>query len=187
MDLVTRVKNILTSPKTEWPVIAGESTGTGALYGGYVVPLAAIPPIATIIGNLLFSGAMTFGQSVTIGIVQFVMALVGVYVLGLIASKIAPSFGGKDDLTQGLKLVAYAYTAAWVVGVFNVIPALALLSLVGGLYSLYLLYAGAPVMMSVPEGRSVGYTAVVILVAIGLYIVIGIVVGAVIAAVSLTR
>jgi len=187
MDLVTRVKNILTSPKTEWPVIAGESTGTGALYGGYVAPLAAIPPIATIVGNLLFSGAMTFGQSVTIGIVQFVMALVGVYVLGLIASKIEPSFGGKDDLTQGLKLVAYAYTAAWVAGVFGVIPALALLSLIGGLYSLYLLYSGAPVMMSVQPERSLGYTVVVILVAIGLYIVIGIVVGAVIAAVSLTR
>ena len=187
MDLVTRVKNILTSPKTEWSAIAGESTDTGALYGGYVAPLAAIPPVATIIGNLLFSGAMTFGQSVTFGIVQFVMALVGVYVLGLIASKIAPSFGGKDDLAQGLKLVAYAYTAAWVAGVFGLIPALALLSLLGGLYSLYLLYAGAPVMMSVPEGRSVGYTAVVILVAIGLYIVIGIVVGAVIAAVSVTR
>jgi hypothetical protein len=187
MDLVTRVKNILISPKTEWPVIAGESTGTGALYGGYVAPLAAIPPVATIIGNLLFGRAMTFGQSVMIGIVGFVIALVGVYVLGLIASKIAPSFGGKDDLTQGLKLVAYAYTAAWVAGVFSVIPALALLSLIGGLYSLYLLYAGAPVVMSVPQGRSVGYTVVVILVAIGLYIVIGIVVGAVIAAVSLTH
>jgi len=185
MDLVTRAKNILTSPKTEWPVIAGEGTGTGALYAGYVAPLAAIPPIAAIVGNLLFGEDMTFGQSVTIGIVRFVIALVGVYVLGLIASKIAPSFGGKDDLAQGLKLVAHAYTAAWVAGVFGVIPALALLSLIGGLYSLYLLYAGAPVMMSLPEDRSVGYTAVVILVAIGLYIVIGIVVGVVVDGISL--
>jgi hypothetical protein len=115
------------------------------------------------------------------------MAFVAVYVLGLIASKIAPSFGGKDDLAQGLKLVAYAYTAAWVAGIFSLIPALALLSLIGGIYSLYLLYTGSSVMMGVPQERSVGYTAVVILVAIGVYIVIGIIVGAVIAAVSLTR
>jgi Yip1-like protein len=188
MDLVTRAKNILTSPKTEWPVIAGESAGTAALFGGYVAPLAAIPPIAAIIGNLLSGEDMTFGQSVTIGIVRFVIALVGVYVLGLIASKIAPSFGGKDDLARGLKLVAHAYTAVWVAGIIGVIPALAPLSIIiGGLYGLYLLYAGASVMMSLPDGRSLSYTAVVILVAIGLYIVIATVVGAMIAAASLTR
>ncbi len=187
MGLVTRAKNILTRPNTEWPVIAGERTGPAALFGGYVAPLAAIPPVATIIGNQLFSGAMTFGQSIAIGIIGFVIALVGVYVLGLIASKIAPSFGGEDDLTQGLKLVGYAYTAAWIAGVVNLVPALAMLSIIGGLYSLYLLYAGASVMMSIPRERSAGYTVVVILVAIGLYIVIGIVVGVVIAGVSLVR
>jgi hypothetical protein len=177
MDLITRAKNILASPKTEWPVIAGESTGTAALYAGYVVPLAAIPPLAAIIGNVLFNGAISFGESVAVGIVTFVMALVGVYILGLIASKIAPSFGGKDDL------VAYAYTASWVAGIFGLVPALALLTVLGALYSLYLLYAGAPVMMSVPEGRAAGYTAVVILVAIGVYIVISILVGSVVAAI----
>ncbi|HKX10711.1 MAG TPA: Yip1 family protein [Stellaceae bacterium] len=187
MDLVSRAKNILTTPKTEWPVIAGEGTSPGALFSGYVAPLAAIPPVATIIGNLLFSGAMTFGQSVAVGIINFVIALVGVWVLGLIASKIAPSFGGKDDLTQGLKLVGYAYTAAWVAGIVNLVPALAVLAIIGGIYSLYLLYAGGSVMMSVPRDRSGSYTVVVILVAIGLYIVIGIVVGVVIAAVSLVH
>jgi len=187
MDLVTRAKNILTSPKSEWPVIAGESTDTGALYAGYVAPLAAIPPVAAILGNLLFNGALSFGQSVIVGIVSFVVGLIGVYVLGLIASKIAPPFGGKDDFAQGLKLVAYAYTAAWVAGVFSLIPILALLSLIGAIYSLYLLYAGAPVMMNVPEGRSAGYTAVVILIAIGVYIVIGFIVGVIVGAISLTH
>src|SRR5579859_8022446 len=168
MGLVTRAKNILIGPKTEWPVIAGESTSPAALFGGYVAPLAAIPPIATIIGNQLFTGAMTFGQSIAIGIVGFVIALVGVYVLGLIASKIAPSFGGRDDLSQGLKLVGYAYTAAWVAGIVNLVPALGMLAIIGSLYSLYLLYAGGAVMMGIPRERSAGYTVVVILVAIGL-------------------
>jgi hypothetical protein len=187
LDLFARAKSILTTPQTEWPVIAGESTGTAALYSGYVAPLAAISPLATIVGNLLFAGGLSFAASIAIGVLSFVMAFVAVYILGLIASKIAPSFGGKDDLAQGLKLVAYAYTAAWVAGIFSLIPALALLSLIGGIYSLYLLYTGSSVMMGVPQERSVGYTAVVILVAIGVYIVIGIIVGAVIAAVSLTR
>lgn len=187
MDLVARAKGILTAPKAEWPVIAGESTGTAELYAGYVAPLAAITPVASILGNLLFNGGLSFSASVAIGVVAFAMALVSVYVLGLIASKIAPSFGGKDDLAQGLKLVAYAYTASWVAGIFSLVPALALISMIGGLYSLYILYTGASAMMGVPRERSVAYTAVVILVAIGLYIVIATILGAVIAAGSLAR
>src|SRR5262245_4184539 len=94
MALVERVKKLLPTPNTEWPVIAGESTSPGTLFSGYVAPLAAIAPVAIIIGNLLFSGGMTFGESIAVGIIRFVIALVGVWVLGLIASKIAPSFGG---------------------------------------------------------------------------------------------
>jgi hypothetical protein len=187
MDLVARAKSILTTPKTEWPVIAGESTGTAELYSGYVVPLAAIAPVAAVVGNLLFSGYLSFGASVVIAIVSLVLALVSVYVLALIASKIAPAFGGKDDFGQSLKLVAYAYTAAWVTGVIALIPALAWLRSVGGIYSLYLFYVGAPVTMEVPVQRSVGYTAVVILVAIGVYIVIGILIGVIIGIGSIAR
>jgi len=41
-DIVTRVKAILTTPKTEWPVIAAETTTIADLYKSYVVILAAI-------------------------------------------------------------------------------------------------------------------------------------------------
>src|SRR5215470_13716690 len=149
MDLVARARNMLTAPKAEWPVIAGESTGTAHLYSGYIAPLAAIAPVAAIIGNLLFGGRLSFTSSIVVGIIGFVVALAGVYLIARIASKIAPSFGGRDDLSQGLKLVAYAYTAAWVAGIFSLIPALAPLSLIGGIYSLYLLYTGVPTMMAV--------------------------------------
>jgi len=187
MDLVARARNMLTAPKAEWPVIAGESTGTAELYSGYVAPLAAIAPVSAILGNLLFEGPLSFNQSIVVGIIGFVLALVGVYVLGRIASKIAPAFGGKDDPAQGLKLAAYAGTAAWVAGVFGLIPALARLSIIGGIYGLYLLYTGTSVMMSVPQERSVGYTAVVILIAIAVFVVVGFIVGSVVAIVSAVR
>ena len=187
MDLVARARNLLTAPKAEWPVIAGESTGTTELYTGYVAPLAGIAPVAAIVGNLLFGGPLGFNMSILVGIASFAMALFGVYVIGRIAGRIAPAFGGKDDLAQGIKLVAYAYTAAWIAGVFALIPALAVLSMIGGIYSLYLLYTGTSVMMGVPQERSVGYTAVVILVAIAVYLLIGIAMGSVAAIVSAVR
>ena len=44
MTIVDRVKNILIAPKTEWPVIAGETATVQSLYTGYILILAAIGP-----------------------------------------------------------------------------------------------------------------------------------------------
>jgi hypothetical protein len=179
MDLITRAKNIILAPMNEWPVIAGETTNAASLFAGYVLPLVAIGQIAAIIGGMLGGRGLGLATMILIAIVGFVQAIVGVYVLGFIAAKIAPSFGGKDDLSQGLKLVAYSYTAAWVAGILNILPVIgAIAVLIALVYGLYLLYTGVSPVMSVPQERAVGYTVVVILVAIGVYVVFTIVVGA---------
>jgi hypothetical protein len=46
-----------------------------------------------------------------------------------------------------------------------------------GLYSLYLLYLGLPVLMKSPREKAMAYTAVVILAAIVLFMVIGVIAG----------
>jgi hypothetical protein len=56
------------------------------------------------------------------------------------------------------------------------VPVLSWLGIVG-LYSLYLLYLGLPVLMKVPEEKALGYTAVVIIAAIVLFLVVGLVAG----------
>ena len=56
--LIDRVKNILLTPKTEWPVIAGESTTVPDLYKNYIVVLAAIPAVFGFIkSSIIGSGA----------------------------------------------------------------------------------------------------------------------------------
>ncbi len=40
------------------------------------------------------------------------------------------------------------------------------------LYSLYLLFTGAAVVMSVPEDRTVGYSAAVIIATIGVFLIL---------------
>jgi hypothetical protein len=46
MALIDRVKNILLTPKTEWPTIAGEAATLQSIFVGYVLILAALGPIA---------------------------------------------------------------------------------------------------------------------------------------------
>ncbi|MFL5493444.1 MAG: YIP1 family protein [Gemmatimonadales bacterium] len=181
MALVDRVKNILLTPKTEWAVIDGEATTPGALYAGYIVPLAAIGPIAQVIGYSVFGFGMWFGggtwrmpigASLSAAVVRYVLTLVGVYVLALIIDALAPTFDGTKSPIQALKVAAYASTASWVAGIFALLPGLRVLGILG-LYSLYLLYLGLPVLMKASAEKAVAYTAVVILAAVVLFMVVG--------------
>lgn len=185
MDLVSRVKGILLNPKNEWAAIDTEPTSVGALYTGYIVPLAAIPAICGFIGSSII-GYSVLGVSVktsmssglTSAVISFALSLVSVYVMGLIIDALAPSFGGQKSQIQALKVAAYSSTAAWLAGVFSILPTLGVLGIVG-LYSLYLLFVGLPILMKSPADKSMGYTVVVIISWIVLYIVIGAVVVAV--------
>ena len=181
MGLVDRVKNILLQPKTEWPVIEPEQTSTQMLYTGYIMPLAAIGPIAMLIGmsvvgvQVPFVGAMRLPLSSLVSqmLVSYVLGLAGIYVLALIINALAPTFGGTSNQMQALKVAAYGATAAWVGGIFHLLPMLGLLGLLAALYTLYLLYLGLPVLMKSPPERSLGYTVAVVIAAIVLFVVVG--------------
>jgi hypothetical protein len=171
MDLVSRVRNILIDPVNEWRVIDGESGDGGFLLKNYVAILAAIPAVCGFIGSMMIGGPIFLGL---IGaIVSYLLTFVGVYVLAFIVYALAPSFAARQDFPSALKLVVYAATASWVAGIFSLIPALAILSLLLGLYSFYLLYLGIPVLMRAPADKSLVYTIVAIVCAAIVWILIG--------------
>ena len=182
MNLIERAKNICITPKTEWDVISPETTETQQLMFGYVAPLAAIGAVAGFVGNsvighsnfLMGSYRMPIAAGLGIAILGFVMAFVAVFVLSLIINALAPSFGGEKNSAQATKVAVYAYTPAWIAGIFQLIPMLGILAILGALYALYLLYLGLPKLMKCPEDKAVGYTAVVVICAIVLAVVIGI-------------
>jgi Yip1 domain len=184
MKLVDRVKRILMSPRAEWQVIDVEPTTPAQLYTGYIVPLAAIGPVAQVIGYSVFGITVPFmgtyripiGSAIAHALVTYVLSLAATYVLALIIDGLAPTFNAQRSQIQALKVAAYSSTAAWVAGIFQIIPALGLLAILG-LYSLYLLYLGLPIVMKAPREKAMAYTAVVILAAIVLFMVIGVIAG----------
>jgi len=184
--LVNRVKGILMSPAAEWDKIDVEPATVQGLYVGYVAILAAIPVIARLIGSLVF-GYSALGivyrppiiASVIGAIVGYVLALVMVFILGLVIDMLAPSFDGQKNQIQAFKVAAYSGTAGWVAGIVFIFPPLGLLAVLAGLYGLYILYLGLPKLMKVPQEKGLGYTIVTIIVAVVLFIVVGAVTGAV--------
>ncbi|MBL8516823.1 MAG: YIP1 family protein [Betaproteobacteria bacterium] len=189
MGIVDRVKNILLTPKDEWPVIAGEQTDIKTLYTSYIMLLAAIPAVAGILSSAMFAGMMgRFGASISIGfiamgaILGYVLSLIMVYVVAHIADALAPSFDGEKNFIQSFKLVTYSMTASWVGGILSIIPLLGgLLALLIALYGAYIFYVGSTTMKNVPEAKAVGYTIVVIIAAIVVGFIIGLVTGGIVA------
>ncbi|UIJ45067.1 YIP1 family protein [Sphingomonas cannabina] len=177
--IIDRIKNILLSPKPEWDRIDAEPMTEKGIFTGWVLPLAAIGPVAGLIGSQLFGygyGVVfkpSLLGSLSFAIVCYVLAVIGVWVLAKIVDWLAPNFGGTRNPVSALKVVAFSYTASFVGGIFGLVPMLGILGVLFGLYSLYLLYLGLPRLMKAPQDKALGYTVVTILCAIVLYIVIG--------------
>lgn len=183
--LVERAKGIILQPAEEWPKVEAEKLTIPEILKSYAMPLLAIGPVAGFLGGQIFgygilgfsfrpSLAGALGAAVT----QFVLAVAGLFILSFIADFLAPKFGGKSDRLRSFKLVAYSMTAAWITGVFGVIPTLAILGVLG-LYSIYVFYTGVGMMMNVPAEKAGSYTAATFVAAIILFIVVGAVSGAV--------
>ncbi len=188
MNLIERAKNVLLQPKAEWPIIDVERTTAQELFTNYILILAAIGPLASWIGMSVFGIELPFVGRIRTPLlsgllptlVTYGLGLLGMFLLAKVINFLAPTFGGIKDPTQALKVAAYACTATWVGGVFSLMPALAVFGLLAGLYSLYLLYTGLPVIMKSSPDRSLAYTVSVVLVGI----VVGFLLTAVFAAVG---
>ena len=170
MDLIERVKNILLQPKDEWPKIATEEATPQSLYFGYIMILAAIGPVATL---LVFS-SLGIGVGLGTAVYSYVLSLVGVAILALIVDALAPSFGGTKDLAAAMKLVAYSFTAVWIAQIALLVPMLGMLVvLVGSIYGFYLFFLGAPVLKKSAPDKAVPYTIAIVISAIVLIYLLG--------------
>ncbi len=177
MALIDRAQRIITAPAAEWPLIATEPTPPGPLYSNYIVPLALITPVCTFLSIVLFSHRAVFLGAV-IAIASFVLELVNVAIIALIAEALVPSFNGVKDRSAAFKWIGYSYTPRWVAGFAMLVPiAGPVISLIGAVYALYVLYLGAVPMMRVAPDKAAGYTIVVIVAAIVLFILVALVIG----------
>ena len=153
------------SPAREWPVIAAERGPIKTLFFQYVVPMALVPAIASFFGyGLVGANGIHFRVSglfwgSAMAIDNFITSL-AVFGLGAyIVNRLAPGFGAARDICKSARLVAYAYTPAWIAGLFYFVPSLQEL-VVLGLYSVYLFYLGIPVLKPMAADQRVTFTFV---------------------------
>ena len=177
MSLITRAKNILLSPKTEWLVILTETETPQSLLSKYVIPMALIPAIAFFIGyGLIGIDAVIIRISgirwgVIMAVDSFITSIITYYICTYVVDALAPSFSSEKNIGKSAQLVAYSYTAVWVAGIFNILPSLSILGILG-LYSIYLFYLGVPVLKKTPEDKRIPYMIVsaIVIIVVGLVV-----------------
>jgi hypothetical protein len=179
MNLVERAKGILLNPKGEWEKIKGESTTATELIMQYAIILAAIPAVASFIGLSLIGTSMmgfTFrwpiGSGLFRAIMTYALSVGGAYLMGFIIDALAPNFGAQKDLNASMKVAVYSMTATWVAGIFFIIPALAMIAILAGFYSLFLLFLGMQTVKAAPQDKQMGYFIVSLVVAIVINMII---------------
>ncbi len=180
LALLARVKNLLLQPATEWDAIDLEEVEPRRLALRYVAPLAVIPTAAIIVA-LAVVGVQAGGEWVRAPIlgvllsafIFFVMTIGGVFTFAAIINWLAPRFGAEKNYRQAFKLSAYSVTAALVAGVLAAAPALQVVALMVSVYSLYLLFVGAPKVMHPAPKSALNFAIVTTFAAIAVALVVG--------------
>ncbi len=172
MNLIERVKNILITPKTEWDVIATEEQSLPSLATGYVLPLSLIGAVCAFIGfGLIGFNTGLFGIKIKgmdwgmyEAISRLLAAVLGFIISAYVVDMLAPTFKSEKNINKSAQLMAYSATASLVGGIFLIIPSLAILALLCGLYGIYLMYLGIGPLKKTPEDQKVIYMIVAIVV-----------------------
>jgi hypothetical protein len=166
--ILSRAYGLLREPKKEWVQIRDEITTIPNILVGYTAPLAAIPPVCSVIGSFLFERefAGDIGSALVRAVITWIVTVALVGFLGVLINAIADNFDAERNDLAAQKVAAYALTPAFLSGVFSLWPPLWWLSLIALAAMVFLVYRGLPILMKSPLDRAMPYTATVTIAAL---------------------
>lgn len=174
---------LFANPADTWNNIKNENFSIGKIYRGYILAIAAIPPLAFYYGTTEIGWSIGSGGSVEkfphdIGLLYsglfYIAILFCIFIMGAVINWMAKTYEVKPDLPLCISLSAFSVTPLLLVGITLIYPIpwlLLLLSLGALAYTIYLLYLGVPIMMEIPREKGFLYASAIL--AFGLIMLIG--------------
>jgi hypothetical protein len=86
MNIIAKAKGLLVEPGKTWEAIAAEPMTLGGVFAGYVLPLAAIPSIASAIGTYLSGNQPNFPELAISYAIALLSVLIMLVILGTLAA-----------------------------------------------------------------------------------------------------
>lgn len=175
LELIERARAIMLTPRAEWPAVASDSNDNLAIQ--YIAILALIPSLARLVGGWLIGGYMSFVAALVGAVVGYALSFAAVFATALAIDFLAPKFDGKRGYANAFRLATYSFTPVWLAGIVFLIPGASFLALLG-LYGIYLLWTGLPILMRPPAKTAFPYLIAAAACAIAIDIAARIILGA---------
>jgi hypothetical protein len=176
---LANAKNVVLSQQSEWTRVMSEENDKSSLIR-YGMTLIVITYAIMLVLSLVFNSGMgvfvSFSMTyvITMIVIQFVLAIASLYFIPMILAAIAPSFGGKNDALNALKLYVFVETPAWIGMAISRLPVIGwLVAIAAAIYAIYLFWLHVSEAMTVPEDKKIGYVIVSVIVLAVIYFVIG--------------
>lgn len=159
-------------PVEEWQTI-DERHESFKYSMSHILIIALIPAICAYVSLVHIGWSVGVGEplrmaadsALLLSVGMYFALIAGVFVLGYLAHWMAVTFGSEPTYTQTLELAAYTATPLFMAGIAALYPQVWFVMLVGFAalaYSVYLLYAGVPILMHIPEERGFIYASSVV-------------------------
>jgi hypothetical protein len=180
--IINPIGGIQKNPVAHFEAITLEERSVSDLFLGYILILAAIPPLAGLIGTTQFgwsfaAGAtvkLTFASALKISIAYYLAILVAIYTVAKLIQWMSRTYGGGQPLERCLALTSYTATPMFLIGVLQIYPVM-WLNYIAGLpvlaYTVYRLYIGTPIMMRIPREQGFLFSSAIL--AVGMVALIG--------------
>ena len=176
MRLLSHTIGIFTNPDREWQAIRSDRHSFLQVFLSHVPILALIPCVAGFIGVSQVGFALgghtaklTPGSAGALAVVTYIAILVGIYLVGEFINWMAKAYGVEGDETtrhyEGTALAVFVTTPVLLAGIVLLYPHLWLVVTVmglAGLYSVYLIYEGIPILMNMSKERAFLYASAVL-------------------------
>ena len=171
--MIANMVGLLFWPKKQWQNIAekNEFKLWSALL--YIVLLACIPAIAWYYGTTVIGWSVGDGDmikltkdsaAVMVALFYFTMVL-SLCAVGFMVHWMSKTYGADSSIAKGITIAGCSATPLLIAGAVGFLPVfwLALVVAIFALsYAVYLLYAGIPVVMAIPEERGFLFASAVL-------------------------
>jgi hypothetical protein len=155
---------LLYHPKSEWDSIKKEQHSLGHIYLTHLLFLAAIPPFALLVGTTQFGWSfvgkefyfLTMESAIPLALAFYAALLAGMFFMAYTTYWMEKTFGAEASLERCLLFTTFTSTPMFLAGVAGFLPILWLdvfIVMAAVSYTIYLLYAGVPIFMNIPEER----------------------------------
>ena len=162
--------SLFTRPDRAWETIRQKEDAHSMHYLMHLLALALIPAVCLFIGVTFVGWSLVENERVRLDIpsalqlclLLYITIIIGTVVMGFFVRWMARAFEVRPNLNQCIGFIAYVITPFLVAGVTGLYPNrwfAAVVLLIAGIYSTYLLFTGLPAFMRQRNSQSFLYAA----------------------------